>query len=397
MGDTSAEQVAMGQHGSIHDIDTVALGGSSEAPELVIIDQTLLPNEVVIERLTTREEAWRAIKRLEVRGAPAIGVSAAIACYVDAARAHAGLVSDAPAATTWDALRSRIAETCDYLNSSRPTAVNLSWALKRMRGAAETEGERLAATGAASADVATGVVTRLRQEAEAIRDEDIRVCHAIGNYGVELLHEGDGIITHCNAGKLCAVRYGTATAPVYVAHERGMRVHVTCDETRPLLQGARLTAFELMAAGIETCVECDGMSASRIREGAVQIAFVGCDRVAANGDVANKIGTSMLAMACARYGVPFYVCAPTSTIDIATPTGADIVIEQRDPSEVTEMWYEKRMAPEGVDVFNPAFDVTDADLVSGLITEFGIARPPYEESIPRIFEAKAETQALDRR
>lgn len=386
------KQVTAGSRGSIHEIDTVALEGAPEAPDLVIIDQTLLPGEVVLERLVTREEAWRAIKRLEVRGAPAIGVSAAIACYVDAARAHSGLIEGLPATTSWDSLRARIAETCEYLNTSRPTAVNLSWALKRMHETAEAEGARLAAAGAGSADIATDVVARLRLEAEAIRDEDIRVCHAIGDYGVELLHDGDGIVTHCNAGKLCAVRYGTATAPIYVAHERGMHVHVTCDETRPLLQGSRLTAFELMAAGIDTCVECDDMSASRIREGAVQIAFVGCDRVAANGDVANKIGTSMLALACARYDVPFYVCAPTSTFDLATTTGADIEIEQRDGNEVTEMWYEKRMAPEGVEVFNPAFDVTDADLVSGLITEFGIARPPYEESIPRIFAAKAAAQ-----
>jgi methylthioribose-1-phosphate isomerase len=378
---------------SIHDIDTVALEGTEDAPELVIIDQTLLPGEVALERLSTREEAWRAIKRLEVRGAPAIGVSAAIASYVDAARAHAGLVEGLSAPADAPAMLARVAETCDYLGGARPTAVNLTWALARMRRAAEAEAAQLEAIGVSGAEAAAAIVARLREEAEAIRDEDVRVCHAIGEAGVELVREGDGIVTHCNAGKLCAVRYGTATAPIYVAHERGMNVHVTCDETRPLLQGARLTAFELMAAGIETCVECDDMSASRIREGAVQLAFVGCDRVAANGDVANKIGTSMLALACERYGVPFYVCAPTSTIDLSCKTGADIVIEQRAAEEVTEMWYAQRMAPEGVDVYNPAFDVTDADLVSGIVTEYGIARPPYDAGLAEIFRRKAEAEA----
>jgi methylthioribose-1-phosphate isomerase len=222
-----------------------------------------------------------------------------------------------------------------------------------------------------------------------VRDEDIRVCRAIGEHGVELVRDGDGIVTHCNAGKLCAVRYGTATAPIYVGQERGLTFHVFCDETRPLLQGARLTAYELMASGVDTTLECDAMSQSLMATGQVQAAFVGCDRVAANGDVANKIGTSMLALACARHDVPLYVCAPTATIDLACPTGADIPIEQRAPEEVTEMWYASRMAPEGVKVYNPAFDVTQADLVAGIVTEFGVARAPYGESLAAIFDRKA--------
>ncbi|MCI1665774.1 MAG: S-methyl-5-thioribose-1-phosphate isomerase [Atopobiaceae bacterium] len=359
--------------------DTVAI--DDETNELVIIDQTRLPNDLVIERLRTREEAWRAIKRLEVRGAPAIGVSAAIAFYLDARAALAGEATGEKglplaATTSWDALSRRMDETHAYLDSSRPTAVNLSWALRRMHDLALSRHE--------AGDDPAAVVEALREEAHAIRDEDVRTCRAIGENGLELVHDGDGLITHCNAGRLATVRYGTATAPMYVGQERGYTFHVTCDETRPLLQGARLTAFELMASDIDAQVECDGMSSSLMRTGAVQAAFVGCDRVAANGDVANKIGTSMLALACARHHVPLYVCAPTSTIDMSCPTGADIPIEQRAAEEVTQMWYTKRMAPAGVGVYNPAFDVTDADLVTAIVTERGVARPPYGDSLARI-------------
>ena len=359
---------------SVHDIDTVALDDADAA--LVIIDQTRLPGELVLERLHAREEAWRAIKRLEVRGAPAIGVSAGIAFYLDARATFEGGVTD------WPSFSKRLDDTHAYLDSSRPTAVNLSWALRRMHGVASAAHD-------AGADVG-GVVDALRKEAVEIRDEDIRVCRAIGEYGVELVRDGDGIVTHCNAGKLCAVRYGTATAPIYVGQERGLTFHVFCDETRPLLQGARLTAYELMASGVDTTLECDGMSQSLMSTGQVQAAFVGCDRVAANGDVANKIGTSMLALACARHDIPLYVCAPTATIDLACPTGADIPIEQRAPEEVTEMWYASRMAPAGVKVYNPAFDVTQADLVAGIVTEFGVARPPYAESLAAIFARKGD-------
>ena len=356
---------------SILDIDTVAL--DDENSSLVIIDQTKLPNTIEIEHLTTLEEAFRAIKRLEVRGAPAIGVSAAIAAYLDAKAIYKENNEIA-----WEEFIAKFEKDCDYLNSSRPTAVNLSWALKRMLKCAFNAHEDGANT--------EQVVAALHTEAVMIRDEDIEVCRAIGENGLTLIKDGDGLITHCNAGKLCAVRYGTATAPMYVGQERGYTFHVTCDETRPLLQGSRLTAFELMASGIDTTVECDGMSASRIREGYVQAAFVGCDRVAANGDVANKIGTSMLALACKRYNVPFYVCAPTSTIDMSCETGQDIVIEQRDSSEVTDMWYKEPMAPRGVNVYNPAFDVTDNDLVDALVTEYGVIRPPFKPALEKLFE-----------
>ena len=214
------------------------------------------------------------------------------------------------------------------------------------------------------------------------------VCRSIGKYGLSLVKPGDGLLTHCNAGQLATVKYGTATAPMYLGQEKGYHFKIYCDETRPLLQGARLTSFELSSAGMDVTVLCDNMSASLMRQGKINAVFVGCDRVAANGDTANKIGTSMAALAAKRYHIPFYVCAPTSTIDMSLPDGDSIVIEQRKPEEVTSMWYEKPMAPEEVKVYNPAFDVTDHDLITGIVTEFGIARPPYTESLKEIFLKK---------
>ena len=275
------------------------------------------------------------------------------------------------------------AQKKDYLDSSRPTAVNLSWALKRMDGVARASHE--------AGRSVPEILEDLKAEAEAIRDEDIAVCRKIGEYGLSLIGDGDGILTHCNAGKLAAVRYGTATAPIYLGQEKGYHLRVFCDETRPLLQGARLTAFELSASGIDTTLICDNMSGMVMKNGWVDAVFVGCDRVAANGDTANKIGTSMAALAARQYGVPFYVCAPTSTIDMETLTGDDIVIEERNPGEVTEMWYEKPMAPKRIKVYNPAFDVTDHSLITGIVTEYGVARPPYRESLREIFSRKDST------
>lgn len=342
---------------------------------IAIIDQTLLPARVEVERISRREDAWRAIQRLEVRGAPAIGVFAAMALYVDARHwleAH-------PAALSED-LWARLVETRSYLDSSRPTAVNLSWSTRRMLAAVATDPNCSACT-PLDPELMVDVLAR---EARAIRDEDIDCCHAIGEYGLSLIEDGFGILTHCNAGRLCAVEYGTATAPIYLAKERGMALRVFCDETRPLLQGARLTALELMAGGVDTTLLCDNMSNSLMATGAVDAVFVGCDRVAANGDVANKIGTSMVALAAKAHGIPFYVCAPTATIDMACPTGGDIPIEMRDASEVTELHYAQRMAPAGVKVYNPAFDVTPAANVSALITERGIVRAPYAEGLAQI-------------
>ncbi len=357
----------LGPARTILDYDTVALDDYNHA--LVIIDQTKLPNRIEMLSLTSQEEIWNAIYLLQVRGAPAIGVAAAIGSYL-AARD----IETENYAEFLDQFR----KACDYLNSSRPTAVNLSWALKRMEQVVIDH-----------PDLSVNeIVSLLHDQALAIREEDINVCRAIGRYGLTLVKPGDGLLTHCNAGQLATVRYGTATAPMYLGHEQGYHFKIYCDETRPLLQGARLTSFELSSAGMDVTVLCDNMSASLMREGKIQAVFVGCDRVAANGDTANKIGTSMAALAAKRYGIPFYVCAPTSTIDRDTPDGSGIVIEQRKASEVTDMWYEKPMAPRDVKVYNPAFDVTDADLITGIVTEFGIAYPPYDQSLKEIFMKK---------
>lgn len=358
---------------TIMDYDTVALDDNKSA--LVIIDQTKLPYSTEILELTDLKEIWDAIYLLQVRGAPAIGVAAAIGIYLEAKKIGAE-------ESKYDGFYKKFVKAKEYLDSSRPTAVNLSWALNRMEQVVLANKTRSVGE----------IVKCLHDEAVEIREEDIRVCRAIGEHGLTLIKDGDGILTHCNAGKLAAVKYGTATAPIYVGKEKGYSFRVFADETRPLLQGARLTAFELQESNIDVTLICDNMSNMVMRNGWVNAIFVGCDRVAANGDVANKIGTSIVATVAKRYKIPFYVCAPTATIDIATPTGNEIKIEQRKPEEVTEMWYKKRMAPEGVKVYNPAFDVTDNDLVTGIVTEFGIARAPYTESLKKIFDLKEQAK-----
>lgn len=372
---------------SILEYETVALDEADHS--IVIIDQTLLPGKTQLIRLHTAQEIWNAIYLLQVRGAPAIGVTAAFGIYVlseqiladirsnGSADAKTGTASKSEAQDQeFDLFYQRFSEQKEYLNSSRPTAVNLSWALNRM--------DRVCCTAHDDGKTVPEIVAILREEAKEIKEEDIRVCKAIGENGLSLVKPGDGILTHCNAGQLATCKYGTATAPIYLGQERGYGFHVFADETRPLLQGARLTSYELHAAGVDVTLICDNMSAMVMRNGWVNAVFVGCDRVAANGDVANKIGTSVVATVAKRYGVPFYVCAPTSTIDFDTPTGADIKIEQRPAEEVTEMWYRERMAPEGVKVFNPAFDVTDHELVTAIVTEYGVARAPFAESLMEI-------------
>lgn len=274
----------------------------------------------------------------------------------------------------------------EYLDSSRPTAVNLSWALNRMQRVVEAH----------SGETVAQIKEALHRESVAIQEEDIWVCRMIGEHGLTLVKPGDGILTHCNAGQLATSKYGTATAPIYLGEERGYHFHVFADETRPLLQGARLTAFELQSSGVDVTLICDNMSATVMKNGWVNAVFVGCDRVAANGDAANKIGTSVVAAVAKYYGVPVYICAPTSTIDLNTPTGAEIKIEQRPAEEVTEMWYKERMAPEGIKVFNPAFDVTDHELIAGIVTEYGVARAPYTESLAAIF-AEKEKRAREKK
>lgn len=350
---------------SIMDYKTVALLDEENAIE--IIDQTRLPGMIELIRLKTAEEIWNAIYLLQVRGAPAIGVAAGFGIYLLAKQIET---------KDYEEFYREFTKQKEYLNSSRPTAVNLSWALNRMDAVCVKNKEKGVAE----------LKEILKNEAVAIQTEDIEVCRKIGEYGLTLVKPGDGILTHCNAGQLATSKYGTATAPIYLGQEKGYQFKVFADETRPLLQGARLTSFELHASGVDVTLICDNMSATVMKNGWVQAVFVGCDRVAANGDTANKIGTSVVATVAKRYHIPVYICAPTSTIDRNTKTGADIQIEQRPAEEVTEMWYEKRMAPEGVKVFNPAFDVTDHDLIAGIITEHGIAREPYTESLKQIME-----------
>lgn len=333
--------------------DTVAL--DEEKTKLVIIDQTRLPNEERFIALDREEAIIDAIQKLQVRGAPAIGVAAAIGLYVCACRV---------AETEPDRWLEIVLKIKENISGARPTAVNLSWALNRM------EAVLRAHPGSTIAELKA----LLHDEACAIRDADIEVCQAIGRNGAALITDGDGILTHCNAGRLAAVRYGTALAPVYAAAEAGKKIRVYADETRPLLQGARLTAYELSSAGIDTTLQCDNMAASLMASGKIQSVFVGCDRVAANGDVANKIGTLGVAILANYFHIPFYVCAPISTIDLSCEKGEDIVIEKRSPEEVASLWYRERMAPKEVQIYNPAFDVTPHSLVTALITEKGIWR-----------------------
>ncbi len=352
---------------SIMDYDTVALDDENSA--LVIIDQTQLPYNTEILHLKDQKSIWDAIYLLQVRGAPAIGVAAGIAIYLAAKEIEAD---------NFDDFYKQFVAAKEYLDSARPTAVNLSWALNRMDDVVKANKDKSVAE----------IKEILHQEAVTIKEEDTWVCKTIGEYGLSLLKPEMGLLTHCNAGQLATSKYGTATAPMYLGHEKGYNFRVFCDETRPLLQGARLTSYELHESGIDTTLICDNMAPSVMKKGWVDAVFVGCDRVARNGDTANKIGTSYVAMAAKYYGIPFYVCAPTSTIDMNCESGDDIHIELRPAEEVTEMWYEKRMAPEGVKVFNPAFDVTDAQNITGIITEYGIAYAPFEDSLKEIFKKK---------
>lgn len=357
------------------DYDTVRLDDENNA--VVIIDQTKLPGKIEIISLHTAQEIWNAIYLLQVRGAPAIGVAAAYGIYVLAKRMDT---------EDYDTFYREFVRQKEYLDSSRPTAVNLSWALNRMQRVVEAH----------SGETVAQIKEALHRESVAIQEEDIWVCRMIGEHGLTLVKPGDGILTHCNAGQLATSKYGTATAPIYLGEERGYHFHVFADETRPLLQGARLTAFELQSSGVDVTLICDNMSATVMKNGWVNAVFVGCDRVAENGDAANKIGTSVVAAVAKYYGVPVYICAPTSTIDLNTPTGAEIKIEQRPAEEVTEMWYKERMAPEGIKVFNPAFDVTDHELIAGIVTEYGVARAPYTESLAAIF-AEKEKRAREKK
>lgn len=343
--------------------DCVAL--SSGGDGVVVLDQTLLPWEERFLVLRDEYQVYEAIARLRVRGAPAIGVAAAYGLYV-AFRRKAVQRDFKPdeASRVFHGIK-------DMLCSSRPTAVNLSAALERMGVCFDS----------LSGHPLEQVLEALRAEAESIKAEDVAMCRAIAEYGAGLIgRAGMGILTHCNAGHYAVSRYGTALAPIYLAHSRGLAPRVYADETRPLMQGARITAFELQKAGVDVTLLCDNMASSLMYSHRIDMVFTGCDRVAANGDTANKIGTSALAILAAYYGIPFYILGPTSSIDPGAASGADIPVEQRDPSEVTDLYFERRIAPSGVKVYNPAFDITPASLIAGIVTEKGIFRPPYDFS-----------------
>ncbi|MDR0838251.1 MAG: S-methyl-5-thioribose-1-phosphate isomerase [Oscillospiraceae bacterium] len=337
------------------------------SPAVTILDQTLLPNRTEHLTLSGARELHEAIYSLRVRGAPAIGIFAAYAIYVLSARS---------AETEFEPFYAEFLENKAYLDSSRPTAVNLKKQLDRMDALAL----KLRALPIPE------ILRELRGEAFAIHREDIAMCKAISEFGLELIRDGDGILTHCNAGPLATSRYGTGLGTILLAQERGIKLRAYCDETRPLLQGARLTTYELYNAGVDTTLICDNMASIVMREGRINAVFVGCDRVARNGDTANKIGTSGAAILAKHYGVPFYVFCPSSTIDPDCATGAEIKIELREPSEIKEKFFAEPVALEGVKCYNPAFDVTDNELITAIVTERGVCRAPYTESLRALYE-----------
>lgn len=357
---------------SLHEvthIENVKL--NEDGTKVIIIDQTQLPNATNYLTLGTAKDLYDAIFELKVRGAPAIGICAGFGIYILARSIDTN---------DYSIFYKKFVEYKDYLNSSRPTAVNLSWALNRMESVVAGNQNKSVAE----------IKELLLAECKMIQEEDMQMCKAISEYGLSLIKNGDGILTHCNAGPLATSRYGTALGPLFLGKEQGMNFKVFADETRPLLQGARLTSYELQKAGIDVTLICDNMASIVMKNGWINACFVGCDRIAANGDTANKIGTSGVAILAKHYGIPFYVLGPTSTIDMSCSTGDDIEIELRNPDEIREKFYEKPMALKEVKCYNPAFDVTDHTLISGIITEFGIARPPFSESLKEIFQKSAK-------
>jgi len=327
---------------------------------LALIDQTLLPVEFVEIELTDLEQVWEAIKMLRVRGAPAIGIAAAYGVCVALRNCDAA-----------DELNEKLNHALEYLATSRPTAVNLFWALDRMRSCAEQAKE-----GCTPKELRE----LLLAEAESIHQEDRVMCHAIGHHGAQLLEDGQGVLTHCNAGGLATAEYGTALSVFFTAQDEGKTLQVFVDETRPLLQGARLTAWELSQRNISATLICDSMAAQVMREGKVHAVVTGADRIASNGDSANKIGTYSVAVLAAAHNIPFYIAAPSTTFDLGIESGDEIPIEQRDATEITH-GFGRQTAPEGVGVYNPAFDVTPAELIQGIITEKGVISPVTKENV----------------
>jgi methylthioribose-1-phosphate isomerase len=336
------------------------LGGCAE-----LIDQTLLPGEFKILQVRDVKTMWEAIKKLQVRGAPAIGIAAGFGLILGLQE----IADDAPL----EGAREKLKEVGAYLSSSRPTAVNLFWALERLQKTAQN----------CKATNTRELKEKLLAEAQVIRDEDAAMCRAIGEHGAPLIGENAGVLTHCNAGGLATADYGTALAVMFRAHEQGRKFSVYADETRPLLQGARLTTWELMQAGIDTTLICDNMAGHLMSQGKINLIITGADRIAANGDTANKIGTYSLAVLAKAHDIPFYIAAPSSTFDLSIPDGSHIPIEQRNPEEVTSFG-NKPTAPENVKVYNPAFDVTPHHLITAIITEHGVISPPNLNTIRRM-------------
>ena len=347
---------------------------SEDGSAIVILDQTRLPLHEGYLTLRTKEEIYDAIKVLAVRGAPAIGICAAYAVYV---------LSLPKAEMDYESFAAAMEADAEYVNSSRPTAVNLSWAIRRQMAVIREHADK----------PVREIIRLLKEEAIAIHREDIEMCAKISEYGLSLVKAGDGILTHCNAGPLATSKYGTAIGPMLLAKERGIDLKVFADETRPLLQGARLTSYELTKAGVDVTLICDNMASMVMKNGWVQAVFVGCDRIAANGDVCNKIGTSGVAVLAKYYGIPFYTLGPYSTIDMNCPTGDDIHIELRDPEEIKKMWYKEPMALEETKCFNPCFDVTDHSLVTAIVTDRGIVYPPFAENLKKLFGESGDVSA----
>ena len=343
--------------------DNVRLSDDQRA--IIIIDQTKLPNILEYKTIDNLEDAYQAIKKLEIRGAPAIGIFAGYTMYILAKKDEN---------LSFEEFYKNFKRNSEYLNSSRPTAVNLSWALKRVDNLVLENKDKEVKV----------IVELLKNEAIAIHNEDIEMCLKISEYGLSLLKDGDGVLTHCNAGPIATSR-GTAQGPFLLAKARGMNIKVFADETRPLLQGARLTAYELNKAGVDVTLICDNMASLCMRNGWINACFVGCDRIAANGDFANKIGTSGVAILAKYYGIPVYSLGPSSTIDMNCPDGDHIKIEQRDPEEIKTMWYKEPMSPKEVKCYNPSFDVTDHSLLSGIVTEKGIVYPPFDVNLKKMF------------
>ena len=345
-------------------IENVRLRSDGAAVE--ILDQTLLPSETKYLMLEKPDELYDAIKKLRIRGAPAIGIFAAYALYV---------ISRSFIADEYDTFKENVGKQSAFLDSARPTAINLAKQLRRMEKIVDEH----------SGKSVPHILDAMREEAEIIQREDVEMCLAMSEHGLTLMRDGFRILTYCNAGPLATSRYGTALGPVLLAHERGHRLHVFCCETRPLLQGARLTSYELLRAGVESTLICDNMASTVMKQRKIDAVFVGCDSLARNGDAANKIGTSGLAVLAKHYGIPFYVFCPTSTLDPDCETGAQIVIEERSPDEIKSLFFSEPVAAAEVKCYNPAFDVTDFSLITAIITEKGIFKAPYTESLSRFF------------